>query len=76
MKKKTTIKRITIQVRNTRALPGRAEATARLLRDLRGVFAELFSDENFITLLEAESRTTIPGYLRTTFEDADRHDIS
>jgi hypothetical protein len=77
MKNKRPIKRITIQVRNTLALPRRAEATARLLRDLRSVFADLFSDENFITLLQAESRTTIPDYLRATLEEAKaRHDIA
>ncbi len=77
MKNKRPIKRITIQVRNTLALPGRAEATARLLRDLRSVFADLFSDENFITLLQAESRTTIPDYLRAALEEAKaRHDIA
>jgi len=77
MKNKRPIKRITIQVRNTLALPRRAEATARLLRDLRSIFTEFFSDENFITLLQAESRTTLPGYLRTTLEQAKgRHDIA
>ncbi len=77
MKNKKPVKRMTIQVRNTLALPQRAEATARLLRDLRSVFAELFSDENFITLLRAESRTKLPDYLRATLEAGKtRNDIA
>ena len=61
MKKKKVLKRVTVQVQNTLALPSRAEATAKLLRNLSAVFAELFADENFVTLLQAESQTTIPG---------------
>jgi hypothetical protein len=77
MRSKTPVKRITVQVRNTSALPRRAEATERLLRNLRSIFAKIFGDENFITLLQAESRTTIPEYLRTTLEEAkNRHDIA
>lgn len=77
MKSKKPVKRITIQVRNTLALPRRAKATERLLGNLRTIFAELFGDENFITLLQAESQTTIPEYLRTTLEGAkSRHDIA
>jgi len=77
MKSKTPVKRITVQVRNTLALPRRAETTERLLRNLRSIFFELFGDENFITLLRAESETTIPEYLRTALEQAKkRHDIA
>ncbi len=77
MNKKRAIKRISVQFRNTLALPHRAEATERLLHNLRNIFAELFGDENFITLLQAESRTTIPEYLRTALEEAEKdHDIA
>lgn len=78
MRRKTPpVKRITVQVRNTLALPRRAEATERSLRNLRTIFAELFGDDNFITLLQAESQTMIPEYLRTTFEGAKNgHDIA
>jgi len=76
-KKKRSKKRITIQVRNTLALPDRANTTVKLLRNLCSLFAELFTDENFITLLRAESRTMIPAYLRTALEEAKtRHDIA
>ena len=77
MRKKYTNKRITIQVRNTVALPQRAKVTATLLQDLSTVFGELFADENFVTLLQAESRATIPEYLRTVLNEAKtRHDIA
>jgi len=77
MKKKWPTKRVSVQVRNTLALPDRAEATERLLRSLSRVFAELFADENFVTLLQAESRTKVPEYLRTALEEAGtRHDIA
>jgi len=69
MKKKWPTKRVSVQVRNTLALPDRAEATERLLRSLSRVFAELFADENFVTLLQAESRTKVPEYLRTALEE-------
>lgn len=77
MRKKYNNRRITIQVRNTVALPQRAKVTATLLRDLRVVFGELFADENFVTLLRAESQTTIPKYLSTVLREArTRHDIA
>lgn len=60
----------TVQVRNTLALPGRAATTAKLLCDLNAVFGELFTDEHFVTLLQAESLTTIPSYLRQVFDEA------
>jgi hypothetical protein len=77
MRKKYTNRRITIQVRNTVALPHRAKVTRTMLRDLSMVFGELFADENFVTLLQAESRTMIPEYLRTVLHEAKtRHDIA
>jgi hypothetical protein len=66
----------TVQVKNTLALPERADAVAQDLRCVNAVFANLFSDENFVTLLRAESMTTIPKCLMTLFEKAtDGHEI-
>lgn len=63
-------RRLTVQVRNTLALPERAKTVASLLSCLRAVFGELFSDENFLVLLEAESLWTIPTYLNPLLEEA------
>jgi hypothetical protein len=63
-------KRITVQVKNTIALPERARTVASLLSRLRTVFGELFPDENFLVLLEAESLCTIPAYLNPLLEEA------
>jgi len=63
-------RRQTVQVTNTLALPERAEAVAQRLEQVNAVFADLFSDENFVTLLRAESMTTIPRYLMALFEKA------
>ena len=75
LKSKKT-RRQTVQVKNTLALPERADAVAQYLRCANAVFASLFSDENFVTLLRAESMTTIPKCLMTLFEKAtDGHEI-
>jgi len=63
-------RRQTVQVRNTLALPMRAEAVAQYLQRVNEVFTNLFSDENFVTLLRAESMTTLPNCLMTLFEKA------
>ena len=57
-------------MKNTLALPDRAKTVAMGLQRLKAVFGELFSDENFTTVLEAESLTTIPAYLGPTLEEA------
>jgi hypothetical protein len=68
---------MTVQVRNTLALPHRTETTTTMLRNLSTTFGELFADENFLTLLQAESVTMIPAYLRTVlYEAKTRHDIA
>jgi hypothetical protein len=48
----------------TLTLPRRAELVCRHLEVLNRVFSSLFSDENFITLLRAESMTAVPDYLK------------
>jgi hypothetical protein len=50
----------TPRVRYTLALPVRAESVALSLRVLHEVFRDVFSDENFVTLLRAESLALIP----------------
>jgi hypothetical protein len=68
--KKRKVRRLTVQVKNTMALPGRAKTVATCLQRVNAVFRKLFSDENFITILEAESLTTIPGYISPLLEEA------
>jgi hypothetical protein len=63
----------TFRVRSSRALPSRAASALRSIEVVSDVFRRLFSDENFITLLEAESLTAIPSYLQPSFEEA-RHE--
>ena len=63
-------KRESLRVRNTRALPERAAATARNLQILDAAFRALFADDNFVTLLEAETLTEIPIWLNPIFEQA------
>jgi hypothetical protein len=50
----------------TLALQKRADLVARHLCLMKAVFGTLFSDENFRTLLRAESITTIPICLEPT----------
>ena len=74
--KKRKFRRLTVQVKNTLALPARAETVVESLKCVNALFEELFSDENFITLLEAESLNTIPAYLNPLLEEArDGHEI-
>ncbi len=77
MKKKKAVRGISVQMRNTLALPERAETTVRYLGNINAVFGELFADENFITLLRAESLTAIPRYLWPVFDEAkNRHEVA
>jgi hypothetical protein len=74
---KKLVRGITVQVRNSLALPERAATAAKLLCNSNAVFGELFADENFVTLLQAESLTTIPSYLRQVFDEAkNRHEVA
>ncbi len=75
--KRKVVRGITVQVRNSLALPERAATAAKLLCTLNTVFGELFADENFVTLLQAESLTTIPSHLRQVFDEAQtRHEVA
>jgi hypothetical protein len=51
----------TARVRESRALPIRAEEISQALLEMDAIFTRLYSDENFITLLQAESLTEIPS---------------
>jgi hypothetical protein len=62
------IKVQTVRVKHTLALSNRAASVARSLRVLDDVFRQLFSDENFVTLLRAESMTAIPQSLHRLIE--------
>jgi hypothetical protein len=50
------------------ALPKRVDRVGRDLRVLNSTFAALFSDENFVTLLRAESMA-VPTYLKPLVEE-------
>lgn len=63
-----------LRARNTRALPERAEATARNVQIIAATFRALFADENFVTLLEAEALTEIPVWLKPILEQARQED--
>jgi hypothetical protein len=54
------------------ALANRSERVRRYLDLVHSTFSELFIDDNFITLLRAESMTDIPIYLKPVFEKARR----
>lgn len=58
----------------TVALPQRASFAAACVRNLNEVFRELFADENFMTLLRAESLTMIPAYLMQLVEEGKETD--
>ncbi len=55
------------------ALPERARYVAEQLSTLRSVFRELFSDENFRTLMRAECKATVPMYLKPIIEEVCNH---
>ena len=46
------------------ALPLRAEVVAKHLDTFSVILTRLFSDEHFVTLLRAESRSSIPGFVK------------
>ena len=58
----------TIHLSYAVALPERTELVARNLRQLNEIFARLFADENFLTLLRAESMPMIPIYLKPVLQ--------
>jgi hypothetical protein len=50
--------------RYSTALPLRAGLVAKHLDTFNGIFSKLFSDEHFVTLLRAESMSSIPRFLK------------
>jgi hypothetical protein len=67
---------VTIQTWNTRELPDRAARVNGCLCSFEVTFRNLLSDENFLTLLQAESMTMIPEFLRAILNEAKiRHEI-
>jgi len=70
-KKTTAITGHSVHVKYTIALPKRADLVANRLCLLKAVFRKLFSDENFLTLLQAESMT-VPTYLKPLLEEEER----
>jgi hypothetical protein len=72
---KEKIKIETIRVKNSIALPVRAQSVSASRMALNGIFLKLFSDDNFVTLLRAESMTAIPAYLQPLVkEGTDEHE--
>lgn len=59
---KRKVKVDSARVKNTKALPSRAASTANSLQIVSEVFGQFFSDENFATLLCAESVIEFPAY--------------
>jgi hypothetical protein len=62
-------KRVTARVRNTLVLPVCARTVARSLQHIEAIFSVLFADEDFVTLLEAQS-TDIPAYFGPLLDQA------
>lgn len=58
-----------IHVRYMEAVPKRAALVAQHLRTLNGIFGALLSDENFVTLLRAESMTRVPIYFQPLLKE-------
>lgn len=50
------------------AVPVRARLVAQHLQTVQEIFGTLLSDENFVTLLRAESLTTAPLYFQSLFK--------
>ena len=68
---RTAITGHAVYLQYTLTLPTRAELVSRHLGVLNRVFLRLFGDENFVTLLRAESLTNVPVYLKLLLEKAD-----
>lgn len=59
-----------VYLQYTLTLPRRAELVSRHLGVLNRVLLRMFGDENFVTLLRAESLTNVPVYLKLLLEKA------
>jgi hypothetical protein len=55
------------------ALPKRATFVAKQLSTINSIFKKLFADDNFRTLLRAESETGVPVYLKPILERGENH---
>ena len=55
------------------ALPERGAFVERELSLVNSIFRKLFLDENFRTLMRAESLTAAPAYFKPLLEDARKH---
>jgi hypothetical protein len=69
---KNRVKIPTARVQYTSALSSRVDAVAKHLKTLEEVFEILFSDENFLTLLQAEGLTRVPQFFASIAEKAGR----
>jgi hypothetical protein len=58
-------------VRKTSELPERAASAARSLARVNAVIKALFQDENFTTLLRAESMLSLPACLSSAAKGGD-----
>jgi len=59
-----------VYLQYTLTLPRRAGLVSRHLGVLNRVLLRMFGDENFVTLLRAESLTNVPVYLKLLLEKA------
>lgn len=71
--KKATITGHRLHTAYSTALPERAAFVERQLTVINSVFKTLFSDENFRTLMRAESLAAVPVYFKSLLEDARRY---
>jgi hypothetical protein len=60
-----------LHARYMEAVPGRARLVVQHLRTVNEIFGPLLSDENFVTLLRAESMTMVPIYLQPLLKRED-----
>jgi hypothetical protein len=63
-----------IHVEYATALPRRADFVAKGLAQLNAIFGTLLADDNFLTLLRAESITSLPMYFKPLL-DRNRRDV-
>lgn len=83
MTRRSSIKRSNVPVKTSHlchaaystALPKRAAFVERQIILVSSIFRQLFSDENFRTLMRAESLTKVPVYFKPLFEEAGKHGL-
>jgi hypothetical protein len=69
---KSKVKQQSQRVRFALALPLRLKEVSEQLVTLDEVLGQLFADENFVTLLQAESMTSVPNRYQAFFEEVSR----